>query len=198
MIKWFYEAFRDDNSVGLIIKTNQGRETALDKRRTKTLFNNLLKEIGYNGKPKFYLLHGIMNRKEMTSLYNHPKVKAFISTTRGEGFGLPILESATSGLPVIATNWSAHTEFLNNGKWIKLDYNLEEIDASRVDNRIFVKGSKWANVSEHDFKAKIQKVKKSYQVPKRQAKKLAEKLKEKYSKNSIGTQYDKVLDGILL
>jgi len=197
MVKWFYEAFKNDSSVGLIIKTTQGRETALDKKRTRTLFNNLLKEIGYNGKPKFYLLHGIMSRKDMTGLYTHPKVKAFISTTRGEGFGLPILESAVAGLPVIATNWSAHTEFLNNGKWIGLDYELSEIDPSRVDNKIFIKGSKWANVSEHDFKAKIQKVKKSYQVPKRQAKKLSEKLKQKFSKKSINLAYEELLSGVL-
>lgn len=193
MIKWFYEAFKEDNTVGLVIKTNQGRETALDRRRTKSLLNNLLKELGYNGKPKFYFVHGIMNRKEMNALYNHPRIKAYLTMTRGEGFGLPILESAVHGLPVIATNWSAHTEFLNHGKWLKLDYELKEIDSSRVDNQIFIKGSKWASVDENDFKAKIKKVKKSYQVPSRQAKKLSSILAKKYSKDAIFNRYDEVL-----
>jgi len=196
MIKWFYEAFKEDNSVGLIIKTNQGRETAIDRRRTKSLLNNLLKEIGYNGKPKIYLLHGMMSRNDMNALYNHSKVKAYVTMTRGEGFGLPILESAVHGLPVIATNWSAHTEFLNRGKWIKLDYDLKEIDNSRVDDKIFVKGSKWASVPEKEFKEKIKKVKKSYQVPSRQAKKLSQVLKKEFSKDSIYSHYDNALKGI--
>ena len=45
MIKWFYEAFKEDSTVGLIIKTNQGRETAIDRKRTKSLLNNFLKEL---------------------------------------------------------------------------------------------------------------------------------------------------------
>ena len=106
----------------------------------------MLDELGHKGTPKVYLLHGQMSRPEMCGLYKDPSIKAFLSCTRGEGFGLPHLESAVSGLPVIATNWSSHKEFLDKGKWIKLDYDLVDVDPTKIDNNIFVKGMQWAEV----------------------------------------------------
>ena len=38
--------------------------------------------------------------EEMNSLYNHPKIKAHVSFTKGEGFGRPLLEASLSGKPV--------------------------------------------------------------------------------------------------
>ena len=49
----------------------------------------------------------------MNQLYNHPKVKAHISLTHGEGFGRPLLEATISEKPVIVSNWSGHLDFLN-------------------------------------------------------------------------------------
>ena len=54
-----------------------------------------------------------MNEQELHSLYVHPKIKAMINFGHGEGFGLPLFEAAACSLPVIATDWSAHTEFLS-------------------------------------------------------------------------------------
>ena len=50
--------------------------------------------------------------EEMTYLYNHPKIKALISMSHGEGFGLPMFEAAYNGLPVIATDWGGQCDFL--------------------------------------------------------------------------------------
>ena len=33
--------------------------------------------------------------------------------THGEGFGLPLYEGSSAGLPVIATDWSGHLDFLS-------------------------------------------------------------------------------------
>ena len=38
----------------------------------------------------------------MNKLYNHPKIKCFVSLTHGEGFGRPLLEASMVGLPVIS------------------------------------------------------------------------------------------------
>ena len=138
-----------------------------------------------------------MSRKEMTSLYNSRKIKAFISVTRGEGFGLPFLEAATAGLPVIATNWSAHKEFLDLGRWISFGYDLKPVAESKIDGEIFVKGAKWAEVREDDFKKKVRNFYKKPALPSQWSKELSEKLREDYSIDSVIRKYDSVLGEIL-
>jgi len=197
LIKWFIEEFKGKKDVGLIVKTNQGRETSLDYHATYGVFKKILKELKHSGYPKIYLLHGDMNRESMNSLYKHPKIKGFLTATRGEGFGLPMLEAAAAGLPILATNWSAHTEFLNNGNWIKFDYDLKTVSESKVDGKIFVKNSKWAEVKEQDFKYKIRKFKESNFTPTQNAKKLSNIIKKLYSPASIDEKYDEVLKGII-
>ena len=197
LIKWFYEEFKNDSDVGLVIKTSAGRETTLDRNNTKVLLKNVLKEIGYNGVPKIYLLHGSMTREDMTSLYKHNDIKAFLSLTKGEGFGLPHLEAAVSGLPVIATNWSAHKEFLDKGKWIKVDYDLEKIPQSRVDGSIFVENSKWAIAKEKDVKKKLRTFRQKSSTPTSWAKDLSKKLIESYNQETINNIYNETIGDIL-
>ncbi len=91
----------------------------------------------------------------MYSVYHNPKIKGLVAPTRGEGFGLPLLEASVARLPVLATNWSAHKDFLNQGNWVKFEYDLKEIPDSKKDGQIFVPGSKWAEVREQDFKRKF-------------------------------------------
>lgn len=197
LIKWFCENFKDKPDVGLIIKTNRGRETAIDRHATKKVLKQVLDEISWKGSPKIYQLHGSMSRREMNGLYKHPDVKAFISLTRGEGFGLPHLEAAASGLPIIATNWSAHKEFLDLGKWIKVDYSLEKVDQSRIDDNIFMPGAKWAFPSESNFKKLATKFYENSEKPKEWAKELQGEILREYSWHSIREQYEKLLGEIL-
>lgn len=197
LIKWFVEEFKDNHEVGLIIKTNMGRDTTIDKKMTKNLLKKVLTEVGHQGTPKVYLLHGPMNRQEMTSLYKHDSVKAFVSCTRGEGFGLPFLEAAAADLPVISTNWSAHTEFLNLGKWIKLDYNLKEVHPSKIDNNIFIENTKWAECIESDFKKKISTFYKKPNMPTKWSQDLGEKIRSVYSFKAVSQRYDETLGEIL-
>ena len=197
LIKWFVEAFKEDDDVGLIIKTNRGRETAIDRSVTERMIKQVLAEVGHRGLPKIYFLHGIMSRDDMNSLYRDDKVKAFVSATRGEGFGLPFLEASVAELPVIATNWSAHTEFLCKGKWIKLDYDLCEIPPDRVDNNIFMAGAKWANPKEKSVKSALRKFRHSPRLPHTWAKDLSNKLKETNSITAIMRNYDEAVGDIL-
>jgi glycosyltransferase involved in cell wall biosynthesis len=195
-LKWLFETFKDDKDVGIVLKTNSGRNTKLDRERTLSILKVLSSECKKGPYPKLYLLHGDMRDEEVTQLYNHPQIKALISATRGEGYGLPILEAATAGLPVIATNWSGHLDFLNRGKFIGLDYKLEEIHPSRVDNGVFLPGFKWANVLEEDFKRKVSKFRSSPEIPREWALDLSKKLKENYNFNSISKMYDELLGDI--
>ena len=196
-IKWLFEAFKDDSDVGIVIKTNVGRNTHIDRHKTTDVMKLLVKECRKKDFPKIHLIHGEMSDAEVSTLYKHKQIKALVSLTRGEGYGLPILEAAASGLPVIATGWSGHTDFLNHGKYINVSYNLKEVHHSRIDDKIFMKGAKWAEVIEDDFKKKIIKFRNSHTTPKEWATELAGVIKEKYSAKEIFKLYDEVIKNII-
>jgi hypothetical protein len=63
--------------------------------------------------PITLLLNKSVPRHQMGCLYR--SADCFVTPTRGEGFGLPIIEAMACGLPVIATNWGAHTDFFDEG-----------------------------------------------------------------------------------
>jgi glycosyltransferase involved in cell wall biosynthesis len=192
------DTFAGNKDVGIVVKTNGGKSSHFDRSMMKNVFTTLLKEVRQTSEfPKVHLLHGDMTDNEVHALMHNESIKALVALTRGEGFGLPILEAAAAGLPVVATNWSAHTEFLGLGKYIDIDSRLVEIHPSRVDNQIFMKDSKWAAPSEECFKRKIKKLHSNYEAPKRWASELKPLILENYNIQTIMKKYDDVLKGII-
>ena len=189
-IKWFCEAFEGDKKVGLVLKANFGRGTKIDRKMTKETIENVIREVRPGKFPKITVVHGNMTQEEIARLYKHPKIKCLVSPTKGEGYGLPLIESAASGLPVVATGWSGHNEFLTKGKYLDIDYVLKEIGKNRIDNRIFMEGTRWANVSENDFKRKIKDLKDNYQIHVKNAKNLELSVRQDFNKDSVIQQYN--------
>ena len=196
-VKWLCELFKDDPDVGIVLKTNTARGTKIDRQGVTHVIKQLLSEVRPGPNPKVYLFHGNMSEDEVAALYNHPQITSLISLTRGEGYGLPILEAATCGLPIIATNWSGHLDFLKRGKFIKVQYKLEDIHKSRIDNKIFMQGARWAEPEENDFKSRVTKFRTSNEIPREWARDLQTKIRENYSYDKIALAYNLVTKDII-
>lgn len=193
-IKWMAELFDGQPDVGIVVKTNCGAATELDKRNVQSILSKLISEVSKPTGPTFYLLHGHMTDEEMKGLYTHPDIKALVNLTHGEGYGLPILEAAACDLPVIVTDWSGHLQFLKEGKYIGVDYIMGDIHESRVDNQIFMPGVKWAYPTEVDSKRRLSKFKSSPVMPKAWAVELGKKVREKFSFSAVSKLYTEVLE----
>jgi len=190
-IALFCDVFQNRPDVGLIVKTNSGTNSTVDRTISRNKLKSVVEQVRHGDFPKVYFLHGYLKNKEVSSLYQHPKVKGLISLTHGEGFGLPLLEAAACGLPVLATNWSAHTEFLNLGKWTKVPGRVETIPEKKVDGTIFVKGSKWANIDLPNAKRILQSFVEDDLGTHEDTLALKQRIRNTYSFTKIAYRYDK-------
>jgi glycosyltransferase involved in cell wall biosynthesis len=156
-IKWFIEEFHDEN-VGLVVKTNMAKNCLMDREVVINNFKNLVNNFP-DRKCKLYLLHGDMTDKEMHSLYQHEKISALLTLTHGEGFGLPIFEAAYSGLPVVATGWSGHLDFLIDTErkehFYNVSFDLQPIQKEVVWENVLMAESMWAFPREQSAKQKM-------------------------------------------
>ena len=196
-IKWLAEEFANDPDVGIMVKTNTGRLSVADRSQSENILKELVGQVRKGPYPRFYLAHGLMDEKEIAALYNHDSIKALVAPTRGEGWGLPILDAAVCGVPVIATNWSGHLDFMKKVKFLSLDYDLVEVPPQKIDGQIFMEGAKWANPRENHFKDRLRKFRKGSEKPKDWAKEAAPKLAEEYSLKAIFSIYDKKLGKVI-
>mgnify|MGYP002628295261 CR=1 FL=1 len=194
-IKWFLEEFKEEPNVGLIVKTAISKSSLIDRRATIRHIKDILAN-HKNSKCKVYLLHGNMTPGEINSLYSNSKVKAFTTATHGEGYGLPVFEAAYNGIPVIATDWSAHLDFLSGpykeaGKikekklFARVDYKMGEIPKHVIWKDILIEGAQWAYPIEASYKTQLRKVYKNYGMYKKWAKALKDRILETHRAQAV-------------
>jgi len=156
-VKWFVEEFMDDE-VGLVVKTNLAKNCLIDRVRVQGQLKELLDQYP-DRKCKVYLLHGDMDDEEMHSMYTHDKISALVHLAHGEGFGLPLFESAYSGLPVVATGWSGQLDFLvdesANDRFYNVAFDLNHVPDQVVWEGVLIKESMWAYPREQSAKQKM-------------------------------------------
>ncbi|EKX49597.1 hypothetical protein GUITHDRAFT_67737, partial [Guillardia theta CCMP2712] len=66
---------------------------------------------------------------ELPFLYQ--AVDAFVLPSRGEGWGLPLLEAMATALPTVGTNWSGNTEFMKEENSFLLNYQLRNVSSRK-------------------------------------------------------------------
>jgi GT2 family glycosyltransferase len=155
-----------------------------------------------------------MKDGELTSLYKHPKIKAMVTLSHGEGFGLPLFEAAYNDLPVIAPAWSGQCDFLfapikekKNNKFklkplfAKVEYTMQPIQPEAVWDGVLQADSMWCYPSESSYKSRLREVHKDYGRFVSQAKTLnkwirgtfvAEELYEEFSEAVAGHSVSKI------
>jgi glycosyltransferase involved in cell wall biosynthesis len=197
LIKTFFETFKGRGvKPALLLKTNKVDYSLLDKeeilkdiRRIRNKFTNK-KDL-----PNVYILHGEFTNEELNKINNDPKVKAFVSFTKGEGFGRPLLEQAITGKPVITTNWSGHVDFIRPDYNVLLGGELKNIHKSAA-NKWLLKEAQWFNVNTDVASKALKDVYKNYKKYIENSRKQTKFLKENFSQDKmtevLKTHMDKI------
>jgi len=198
LIKSFLKAFSNiSNPPALVLKTNGANFSVLDRYDTKKKIQQVKDMFTGVDLPNIYLIHGDFTIEEMSTLYNHPKIGAFITCTHGEGFGRPMLEATCCDLPVIATKWSGHLDFLTDSESMLIDGFLKPVPKSVIWKPIIVEPSNWFDVNEADVVRKIRTFHKKRKLIQKKATRLGKRNRREFSLKAMADKFNGIIDDIL-
>ena len=198
LIKSFLKSFSNiPNPPALVLKTNGANFSILDKVDIKKRIQSVKDMFTGVSLPNIYLIHGDFTIEEMSTLYNHPKIGAFITCTHGEGFGRPMLEASCCDLPVIASKWSGHLDFLTDAESMLIDGFVKEVPKSVLWENIIVEPSKWFDVNEADVVRKIRTFHKKRKLIQKKAVRLGKKNRREFSLKAMSNKFNGIIDDIL-
>ena len=195
MIKTFCTVFKSlpkKQQPGLILKTSHAGFSVGEREDLATKILQLTNEFGHKC-PPIHLVWGDLSESELNDLYNDEKVKAKIMFTKGEGYGRPLAEFATTGKPIIVSNWSGYKDFLPEENTIYLDGELKDVHKS-AQNKFLLKESKWFYVDYSKAASKIFDVHKNYNIHLKKSKGLKTNINSKFTLNKMTDKLDDILN----
>ena len=193
LIKMFFEVFKNKkDKPALVLKTSQMGSSYVDREDILKKIKLIAKSVNSKDLPNIYLMHGEFTDIEMNELYNHPKVKVMINLTKGEGYGRPLLEFSLTKKPIITTNWSGHTDFLNPEFTTMLPGQLTDVHPSAANNWLLKEG-KWFSVDLGHTGITIKDIFENYKKYIDGAKRQAFKSKNEFSWDKMKDKTDELL-----
>jgi glycosyltransferase involved in cell wall biosynthesis len=192
LVKAFYETFKNKpKKPALILKAAQVGASYVDRESILNKIKQVRKTVNSNDLPNIYLLHGEFSDEEMNSLYNHSKVKAMVSLTKGEGYGRPLLEFTLVKKPLICSGWSGQMDFLNPEFTNLLGGTLTPVHPS-TKNQFLIEGSQWFSPDHGQVGFYLKDVFENYKNYTEKAKRQAYKSKTEFSWDKMKEKVDEL------
>jgi len=195
MIKTFCTVFKDlpkKQQPGLILKTSQAGFSVMEREGVSKRIKEVTKQFGENC-PPIHLVFGDLSESELNDLYSDKKVKAKIMFTKGEGYGRPLAEFATTGKPIIVSKWSGYTDFLPEENTVYLEGELKEVHKSAANN-FLLEQSKWFNVDYSKAAGQIFDVYKNYKKYLKKSEGLKSNININFSLENMTNKLDVILN----
>jgi glycosyltransferase involved in cell wall biosynthesis len=192
-IKSFIETFKNrKKKPALVLKVTGGGASILDRDEILNKIDSIRNAVP-GSLPNIYLIHGEFSEEEINNLYNHGKIKAMISFTKGEGFGRPLLEFTQSKKPLIVSAWSGHLDFLSPEFTTLVPGTLTQIHPSAVVDGMLIRESSWFSVDVLSTNRALVEIYENYSKYEELAKRQAFKLKKEFSREAMADLLEKYL-----
>ena len=190
LIKSFFETFKNKSKQpALILKTSGAVSSYVDREIILNKIQQIKNTVDSKNLPNVYLLHGEFTDTEINEIYNHPKVKAMVSLTKGEGFGRPLLEFSLVKKPIIVSNWSGHMDFLNPEFVVAINGELKNVHPSAT-NQFLIPESQWFSPYYNEIGNAFKDVFENYKNYTEGAKRQAYKSKNEFSWDKMKDKVD--------
>ncbi len=198
MIKTFLLTFKDmKNPPALVLKTSGASFSVMDRVDMKKKVNQIKDTVKADKLPNIYLIHGDLTDEEMNEMYNHPKVKAHLTFTHGEGFGRPLLEASFSGKPIIAPISTGQADFLDREYTVEIPHVMTKVAPNAFPKEYVTPDSQWSTVKYSVASALMSDVFKNYDKYKIRGKKQMIVNRENFSFESMKTKLIDMVESVM-
>jgi len=184
LLEAYIETFYKNPDVTLILKTYSSG--IYDIRKSIDMISS---KYSASGRPHIQLLDSFLPEDKLARLYN--TAQCYVTTSRGEGFGLPELECLSSAVPVIYCNWSGHRDFLNECNAYPVNFKMAPCKTNV--NTFYYAGFQWAEIDKEHLKAAMYYVYNNYEEAKDKALVGALQCKDIWSWENAGRKIIEVL-----
>lgn len=123
VLKSFVKTFTKNDDVALLLFCQP--ENPFEPYRMENRIFQILNETNTSQMPPIFICDEPWSTNEQAKPYAHGD--CFVFPSRGEGFGLPVIEAGACGIPVICPNHTGLGDFVNNS-------NSFVIDVDKIDN----------------------------------------------------------------
>jgi glycosyltransferase involved in cell wall biosynthesis len=195
-IKAFLETFKNKpkgKRPALVLKVQAGSGTSIMDREALLDKIDAIRKTVKGDLPNIYVVHGDLSETEVNELYNHGKIKAMISLTKGEGFGRPLLEFSLVNKPIICSGWSGQVDYLSPEFVKMIGGTLENIHPSAVVPNMLLPESKWFTPDPIQVGRALEDVYKNYSTYKELAKRQGHKSRTQFSYDKMRETVDTLL-----
>lgn len=194
LLRAYLRAFSNKDKVVLLLKTyliSPGDDR--DRNEIVNQVQSIIKT--ERGTARVYVITHALTQGEMFSLYRSSDAFALIH--RAEGFGLPLLEAAAMGKPVISTNYSAPLDFLKPDWSYLVSHTLTPIRGMAPRFTIYNDAMNWANPDLMECSKKMRQIYENQEEAKQKGLAARKFVLENFSWASVGNKMKDRLSEIL-
>jgi len=146
LLRSYFNAFRNNEDVVLVMKAYVGYGGANDRQSIAAHVSQIKTDMGLDSYPRVVLLSTILTDKQIEAL--HVLGDCFVSLHHAEGFGLTLFDAGLAGNAVIGTGATGNMEFMNRANSYLVDYQWQYVKHMSSFNPWYQGTGVWASPNE--------------------------------------------------
>ena len=144
LLRAYFTAFGPGDEVALVLKVYHQGDLERSRQLTRARVEAVRRQLGLTSTPPVFVIADILSAEQMPSFYG--SIDAYVLPSCGEGWSLTLTEAMASGLPTIATAWSAPTEYMTPENSVPVtDFRLEAVRPDEAPSPLYA-GHRWAKI----------------------------------------------------